>query len=73
MSKLAHSCDASMREIELNEKALGKIITTFVYPPIPLRQFDWVAYRDGTEESGRYGYGPTKDKAIAELLMLEDE
>ena len=57
----------------LNEARLGKVITNFVYPPIPPREFDWCAYRDGTEEGGRYGYGATEAEAIAALLMLEDE
>ena len=44
-----------------------KIVTSFVYPPIPWRQFDWCAWIDGDEESGPYGYGPTEDAAIADL------
>jgi hypothetical protein len=48
-----------------------KIITNNVFPPIPDRQFDWVAYRDGTEERGNYGYGPTEEAAIADLTDLE--
>ena len=73
MSIISHSNDETMRAIELNEAERGKIVTSFVYPPIPVRNFDWCAYRDGTEETGRYGYGATEADAIAELLMLEDE
>lgn len=73
MSKLAHSCDETMRAIELHEAERGKLHTTFVYPPIPIRTMDWCAYRDGTEETGRCGWGRTEDEAIADLLMLEDE
>ncbi|CAB4187955.1 hypothetical protein UFOVP1169_33 [uncultured Caudovirales phage] len=73
MSKLAHSDGESMLAIEMKEVERGKIITSFIYPPIPIRKFDWCAYRDGTEESERYGYGVTEDDAIADLLMLEDE
>lgn len=47
-----------------------KIITTNVYPPIPIRSFDWCAYYDGDEERGEYGYGKTEQEAIAELLDL---
>lgn len=47
-----------------------KIITTFEYPPIPVRNFDWVAQYEGQEESGWYGHGETKEDAIA---MLESD
>lgn len=49
------------------------IVTSFVYPPIPLRQFDWCAYRDGHEEDGHYGWGHTEGKAIEDLLEWEQE
>jgi hypothetical protein len=50
------------------------IRVTCVCPPIPLRQFDWCAYVDGQEESGRYGWGFTRPEAIADLMqLLEDE
>lgn len=45
-----------------------KIITSFVYPPIPMRQFDWQAYFDGEEELGGYGSGKTEQEAIDDLL-----
>jgi hypothetical protein len=52
-----------------------KIITTCIYPPIPVRNLDWVAYYDGDEESGRYGYGETEQEAIKDLTdnYPEDE
>ena len=53
---------------------MRKIITHHEFPPIPMRQFDWVAYRDGDDEHGhRHGWGPTKQAAIDDLLRLEDE
>lgn len=51
----------------------AKIVTNHVYPPIPIRHFDWCAYRDGQEEFGNYGYGQTKEAAIADLLVNEAE
>ena len=48
-----------------------KIITTYIHPPIPIRQFDWCAYRDGEEERGGYGWGPTELEALVDLLELE--
>jgi hypothetical protein len=46
-----------------------KIITHHVYPPIPSRQFDWIAHYDGDDELGEYGHGPTEQAAIADLAM----
>lgn len=44
------------------------IKTTHVFPPIPIRSFDWHAYYDGYEEWGPSGWGPTEADAIADLL-----
>jgi hypothetical protein len=44
-----------------------------VYPPIPCRDFDWCAFRDGEEEGGNYGWGSTEAIAIVNLLELEEE
>ena len=49
------------------------IVVTHVYPPIPFRNFDWCAYVEGTEETGRYGYGRTKQEAIDELMERIEE
>ena len=49
-----------------------KIKTVHVRPPVPSRDHDWLAYRDGCEEEGVYGYGATEDAAIADLLMWEE-
>lgn len=48
---------------------MDKITTNHVFPPIPMRQFDWAAYRD---PEGRVGWGRTEAEAIAELKELED-
>lgn len=46
-----------------------KIITTHVYPPIPMRQFDWHAHYEGEEdEQMDYGTGATEQEAIDDLL-----
>lgn len=42
-------------------------------PPIPLRDYDWCAYRDGYEENGDYGWGKTEQLAIDDLLAREAE
>lgn len=55
-----------------------RIVTSHVYPPIPIRSHDWCAYVDGREEDGRYGWGTTEAEAIQDLQdtypeELEDE
>lgn len=58
-------------EIEMTHR---KIITNNVYPPIPVRCFDWCAYFEGEEESGNYGWGETAEAAIKDLKQrYEDE
>jgi hypothetical protein len=43
-------------------------MTNNVYPPIPVRDFDWCAwYADEGEEAGRYGWGSSEVAAIADL------
>jgi hypothetical protein len=48
-----------------------KIVTNFWMKPIPPRQFDWSAWRDGDEpnDDGQMtiGYGATEEEAIADL------
>ena len=48
-----------------------KIITRYVFPPIPDRQFDWMAYFDGDEPNDAggmdVGYGRTREEAISDL------
>jgi hypothetical protein len=46
---------------------MTRIITTYVYPPIPVRTSDWSAHIDGREEDGPYGWGRTRDEAVADL------
>jgi hypothetical protein len=51
----------------LMPKPARKIVTVNVYPPIPIRTMDWVAYWDGDEEMGPRGWGKTEAEAIADL------
>lgn len=44
------------------------LVTRFVYPPIPIRQFDWCCYIDGEEEAGNYGWGRTEEEAVKDFL-----
>lgn len=50
---------------------MDKIVTTPQCPPIPIRDFDWMAHRDGHDESGPFGFGATKQAAIYDLLSQE--
>jgi hypothetical protein len=50
-----------------------KMIVTNIFPPIPIRDFDWCAFWDGEEEGGHYGYGKTKEEAVADLRRLDQE
>lgn len=50
-----------------------KIITNFVYPPIPIRSLDWSAHFDGQEEGPYHGEGPTENAAILDLLSSVDD
>ena len=56
---------------------MRKIITVFVYPPIPIRTCDWQAYFDGDEpnDNGQMltGEGRTEQEAIADLLISAAE
>ena len=51
-----------------------KIVTSHVYPPIPDRQFDWLAHYEGDDEYPHlHGYGPTEAEAIDDLKRLHAE
>lgn len=47
---------------------MSAIQTDFIYPPIPVRQFDWAAFRD---PEGQHGFGLSEDDAILDLLETE--
>ena len=50
-----------------------KITTEHVYPPIPIRDFDWCAYEGDYDLGAIVGWGPTEEAAIADLKeLLED-
>ena len=49
------------------------IVTAFVHPPIPMRQFDWEATRRSYEPGGLIGRGPTEQAAIDDLLAQESD
>lgn len=52
---------------------MNKIITSFDYPPIPDRRFDFSATRDSYDDGDLIGYGKTEQEAIDDLQNLELE
>jgi hypothetical protein len=52
-----------------------KIRTKLIYPPIPIRQFDWSAVDDSTYDGPGcpIGTGTTEQEAIADLLQQIEE
>jgi len=50
---------------------IKKILTSYIFPPIPIRDFDWCAYYDGEEEA-HCGWGKTEKEAIQELKSWDE-
>lgn len=70
-----HYCEADCWDCGVArrpKKSLPKIVANFVYPPIPIRSFDWSAHFDGDEPDDdghmRMGYGRTEQEAIDDLV-----
>ena len=55
----------------LNQKQMRKIITNHDFPPIPIRSFDWSAYRENYDEGDLIGQGATEQEAIEDLILKE--
>ena len=60
---------------ELIEIAGMSVRTSFDYPPIPIRQFDWSAIDDNTYdgEGCRIGHGATEAEAVVDLILDSGE
>lgn len=52
---------------------MEKIITSYDYPPIPIRNYDWSAIRESYDEGDLIGYGKTEQEAIGDLIEIESE
>lgn len=59
---------SSLQPSAVRQDNVPVVVTSFVYPPIPVRSFDWCAYFDGEEERGEYGWGEDEEAARADLL-----
>jgi len=49
------------------------IVTAYIFPPIPSREYDWQAAYDGYEEGDPLGHGATETEAMIDLLMKWEE
>lgn len=65
--ELAAQAAEEERERALKPRPLCLVVTC-VCPPIPIRQFDWRVYEDGREEAMDYGYGATREEAVADFF-----
>lgn len=45
-----------------------RVVVNFVYPPIPLRGFDYCATFEGYEPGEPQGFGRTREEAIGQLI-----
>lgn len=50
---------------------MRSIVIENICPPIPTRNFDWVAYREGADMDGPYAHGATPEEALKELMWIE--
>ena len=51
---------------------MKKIITSYECPPIPVRDYDWLAFRQDWDDGDLIGYGRTEQNAIDDLLEQEE-
>lgn len=51
---------------------MNNIKTNYVYPPIPIRNYDWEAFRDDYDEGSIIGHGRTEKEAIDDLFDQEE-
>jgi hypothetical protein len=52
---------------------MENIITNHEHPPIPIREYDWSAIREGYDQGNLIGTGKTEQDAIDDLLRQEAE
>ncbi len=52
---------------------MNKIITSYDYPPILIRDYDWSAIREDYEPGDLIGIGITEQDAIDDLVRQENE
>lgn len=74
MTRNSHVAESFRTMLNQFSSATPKIITHYVYPPIPWRTEDWLAYHDGDDDKPhRYGWGATEEAALADLMQLDEQ
>ena len=63
----AHSPNHGRRQT-FNAMTMKGLKTEYVHPPIPVRHWDWKAWKDGEEDV--LGWGMTREAAIADLMEV---
>ena len=54
-------------------RIMDKIITSYDYPPIPIRNYDWSAIREDYEPGDLIGTGRSEQEAKDDLVRQENE
>lgn len=52
---------------------MSQIKTEKIYPPIPIRKYDWQAYREDYDKGDLIGTGATEREAIEDLIDQEQK
>lgn len=52
---------------------MKEIVTEYVHPPIPIRDFDWSATYEDYQPGDMVGWGFTKAEAIEDLKQKTEE
>ncbi len=60
---------------KLSDGTILHIVTSYNYPPIPIRDFDWSAVDRRTYEGEgcKIGHGNTEEAAINDLIMAYED
>ena len=77
MDKIVDIMDNAINDLNMiNSKGKMRnpdgIITEHIYPPIPIRNYDWSAIRADYDEGDLIGYGRTEQEAIDNLKEQEN-
>ena len=57
---------------QIKKTKMKKIITSNECPPIPIREYDWSAFRQDWDLYEPIGYGRTEQEAIDDLIEQEE-
>ena len=63
----------ALRHFTTQSGVIVVVHTNHIYPPIPIRAFDWSAVQDGYEPPDPIGYGYDEQGAIEDLREQIEE